>query len=643
MRTALEAVSNKLRALPAKPGCYIYRDEQGSILYVGKAVSLKSRVRSYFQKSTIHGIRIARMVSKVRDLEWIVVDSELEALVLECNLIKEHRPPFNVRLRDDKSYPYIVITEEPYPRVMFTRKLRKDGSKYFGPYSNAGSVRETLGLLHKVFKLIPCGKSWTGEPVQRPCLYYHMGQCLAPCAGLAEPKEYAKEIESVRLFLDGRQDKLVKDMKARMLEASKNLDYEAAARVRDAITSIESVLERQKVVASGQKDQDVVAVVKDDRGAAVQMFYVRGGKLIGQRHFYLEGAADTNPGEAVEEFVKRYYTDAPEIPREVLLPVEIEERNIVQTWLRQKRGAAVTVEVPKGGEKLKLVELAAMNAELALQQMQQEQSALEEWAAAASAQLQETLGLDAPPHRIECYDISNIQGTSPVGSMVVFEGGAPAKDQYRRFKIKYNPESPDDFAMMRETILRRLRAYKDGSEKFQKLPDLMVIDGGRGQLGAALKAMSEVGLYLPAIGLAKKHELIFQASEPPLRQSGGREGAGGGEFPCQAPPDYWSVDQAQTDPNPVELPMNSPGLLLIRRLRDEAHRFALSYHRKLRDKRMFGSPLDEIVGVGPRRRRLLLRTFGSVQNIRRATVEEIASVPTMTASIAKRVKDALEE
>ncbi|MGI8922518.1 MAG: excinuclease ABC subunit UvrC [Fimbriimonadales bacterium] len=659
MRTALEAVSDKLRALPAKPGCYIYLDEQGSILYVGKALNLKSRVRSYFQKSTIHGNRIAQMVSKIRDLEWIVVDSELEALVLECNLIKEHRPPFNVRLRDDKSYPYIVITKETYPRVMFTRKLRKDGSKYFGPYSNAGSVRETLGLLHRVFKLIPCGKSWTGEPVQRPCLYFHMGQCLAPCAGLAEPKEYAKQIESVRLFLNGRQDQLVKDMKLRMLEASKNLDYEAAARVRDAITSIESVLERQKVVASSQKDQDVVAVVKDDRGAAVQMFYVRGGKLIGQRHFYLEGAADTNPGETVEEFVKRYYTDAPEIPREVLLPVEIEERNIVQTWLRQKRGAAVTVEVPKGGEKLRLVELAATNAELALQQMQQEQSALEEWAAAASAQLQKTLSLDTPPHRIECYDISNTQGTSPVGSMVVFEGGSPAKDQYRRFKIKYNPESPDDFAMMRETILRRLRAYKDGNEQFQRLPDLMVIDGGRGQLGAALKAMSDVGLSLPAIGLAKKHELIFRpppgggesslapgASRLPWGVASSEPGFGaeGGESPCQAPTIHWSdPGHAQTDPSPIELPMSSPGLLLIRRLRDEAHRFALSYHRKLRDKRMFGSPLDEIVGVGPRRRRLLLRTFGSVQNIRRATVEEIASVPTMTTSIAKRVKDALDD
>lgn len=553
------------------------------------------------------------MVSKVRDLEWIVTDSELEALVLECNLIKEHRPPYNVRLRDDKSYPYVVITKERFPRVMFTRKLRKDGSKYFGPYTSAGSVRETLNLLHRVFKLIPCGKSWQGDEMQRPCLYYHMGQCMAPCAGIADPKDYAKEIHNVKLFLEGKQDKLVKELEHRMSEASEGLDFETAARIRDSITAIEDVLERQKVVAGSAKDQDVIAVVKDDRGAAVQMFYVRAGKLIGQRHFYLDGALETNASEAVEEFIKRYYTDAPEVPREVLLPVEIEERNIVQAWLRQKRGAAVNVEVPKGGEKLKLVEMAATNAELALQQMQQEQAAHEEWAANAALELQDVLGLESPPHRIECYDISNIQGTAPVSSMVVFEGGAPAKDEYRRFKIKYNPESPDDFAMMRETLLRRLRAYKEGNEKFQKLPDLVVIDGGRGQLNAAVHAMHEVGLILPAIGLAKKQELIFRptASEP-------------AEEPALA------------------LPMNSPGLALIRRLRDEAHRFAITYHRKVRDKRMFGSPLDEIPGIGPRRRRLLLRTFGSVANIRRATVDEIAAVPTLTKALAARVKESLE-
>ncbi|MDQ2987079.1 MAG: excinuclease ABC subunit UvrC [Armatimonadota bacterium] len=629
----------KLKGLPDKPGCYVFRDADGQILYVGKALSLRSRVRSYFRVSTNHGARIARMVGKICDLETFVVDSELEALVLECNLIKEHRPPYNVRLRDDKSYPYIVITKEKFPRVMFTRKLRKDGSKYFGPYTSAYAARETLGILHKVFKLIPCGKSWTGEAVQRPCLYFHMGRCLAPCAGLATRTDYSHELEGVKLLLEGRRDDVIKDLEKQMERSVEGLEFEAAARLRDSIESVRAIQERQKVIADVE-DRDVIAVVRDDRGAAVQMFYVRGGKLIGQRNFFLEGAADTNPGEAVEEFVKRYYTDAPEIPREILLPVEIEERNIVQQWLRQKRGAAVSVEVPRGGEKLKLVEMAAMNAEHALEQIQQEQTAREAWAAAAASDLQEALKLSSPPVRIECFDISNIQGTAPVSSMVVFEDGQAAKAEYRRFKIRFNPESPDDFAMIKETILRRLAAYRDGNPKFAKLPDLMVIDGGRGQLGAALKAMTEVGLSVPAVGLAKKKELIYvpaESAEPV-----------GGETPCQVPVGHWdadakSGDEALTSSVPIELPMTSPGLTLLRRLRDEAHRFALTYHRKVRGKRMFGSPLDEIPGVGPRRKRLLLRSFGSVENIRRATVEDIASVPTMTVAVARRVKEALDD
>ncbi len=606
---AIASVTEKLKALPAAPGCYIYKDESGEILYVGKALSLRSRVRSYFQKSTKHSMRIARMVSQVRDLEWIVTDSELEALILECNLIKRHRPPFNVRLRDDKSYPYIVITKEAFPRVLFTRKMRKDGSRYFGPFTSAFAVRETLQLLHKVFRLIPCGKSWSGEAVQRPCLYFHMGRCMAPCAGLADKANYKEELKNVSLFLEGKQDALIKGLEEEMSLASGALNFERAAQLRDTIENLTSVLERQKVVGDEDKDQDVIALVKDERGAAVQMFYVRGGKLIGQRHFYLDGAGDSNPGEAVEEFVKRYYTDAPDVPGEVLLPVEIEEMNIVQSWLRQKRGKGVKVTVPRGGEKLKLVEMAATNAEYALEQMQQQIANKEKWEAEAASQLQDALELENPPERIECFDISNIQGTSPVASMVVVEGGEPAKGEYRRFKIKYNPESPDDFAMMRETILRRLKAFRDGQPNFQKLPDLMVIDGGKGQLGAALKAMDEVGLRLPAVGLAKKQELLFLPGNP----------------------------------DPIALPLDSPGLLLLRRLRDEAHRFAISYHRKLRDKRMFGSPLEEIPGVGPRRKRMLLRTFGSIDGIKNAKVEEIAAVPTMTMAMAKRVKDALAD
>jgi len=610
-----ETVTEKLKKLPAKPGCYIYKDAAGEVLYVGKALVLKNRVRSYFQASTRHGARIERMVRKVADLEWIVVDSEVEALVLECNLIKEHRPPFNVRLRDDKSYPYVVITKEKFPRVLFTRKVRKDGSKYFGPYTSAGSVRETLDLLHKIFPLVPCGKSWSGKDDQRPCLYYHLGQCLGPCAGLADAIEYAKVVKRVEQFLSGRTEGIIDGLKQEMNEASEGLDYERAARIRNQLQSIEDLLTRQKVLTNDKIDQDVIAVVKDDRGASIQMLYIRNGKLIGQRHFRLDGSSEAAPSEAVGEFVKQYYSDSPEVPREVLLPVEIEEREVVQQWLRTRKGAAVNVAVPQGGEKLKLVEMAAANAEQAMATMTEEMQQQQAYAERAMSELQDALCLEFPPLRIEGYDISNIQGTAPVGSMVVVEYGEAAKSEYRRFKIRYHPESPNDFAMMHEVITRRLRAFLDGDEKFAKLPDLIMIDGGKGQLSAALKARDDLALTTPIVGLAKRMELIY--------------------VPCGNGPEYTYKD--------IELPLNSPGLMLLRKLRDEAHRFALSYHRKLRDKRFAGSALEEIPGIGPRRRRLLLRTFGSLEGIRRASAEELASVPTMTKSLAEQVREYLRD
>lgn len=617
IRTIPENVAEKLKKLPKSPGCYIYKDGDGNILYVGKAVVLRNRVRSYFQTSTKHGIRIERLVSKIRDLEWIVVDSELEALVLECNLIKQHRPPYNVRLRDDKSYPYITITNEAFPRVLFTRKVRKDGAQYFGPYSSSYSVRDTLQLLHKVFPLIPCGKSWSGRDEQRPCLYYHLGRCLAPCAGLAKKADYAKIIEQVGHVLKGKEDFLVNNLKKEMEAAAEALDFETAAQIRDQLNAIEHTLQRQKVLSTDRVDQDVIAVVKDDRGAAIQMLYIRNGKLIGQHQYMLDGAADVPPGEAVQEFVKQYYANAPEVPREILLPVEIEEMNIVQSWLRQRKGSAVTLEVPNGGEKLRMLEMAANNAELALNAFSAELEAKEEWAAEAMQQLQDELELPSLPMRIEGYDISNIQGTAPVGSMVVTENGEAAKGEYRRFKIKFLQETPNDFAMMNEVIMRRLRNYLDGNEKFEVLPDLFMIDGGKGQLGAALKARDDLGLTVPMVGLAKKQEIIFVPTHKNLDGS-------------------YSYRE-------VVLPLTAPGLMLLRRLRDEAHRFALTFHRKIREKRMNGSSLDEIPGVGPRRRRMLLRTFGSIEAIRRASVEEIAAVPTMTKGMAEKVKEYLVE
>jgi len=737
----------KLKKLPNAPGCYIYRDAKEEVLYVGKALSLRNRVRSYFQDSTRHGPRIERLVSKVADLETIVVDSELEALVLECNLIKKYRPPFNVRLRDDKSYPYIVITKEKFPRVMFTRRSRGDKGKYFGPYASAFAVRDTLQLMHKVFPLIPCGKSWTGEPVQRPCLYYHLGRCLGPCAGLADAKEYRGIISKVEKFLNGREEGILDELRFEMEAAAADEDFETAANLRDQIQALESIMQKQKVLVEKAVDQDVVAVVKDDRGAAIQMLYIRGGKLIGQRQFILDGASEAPTGEAVQQFVQQYYADAPEIPREVLLPVEIAEREIVQSFLRQRKGSAVTVDVPQGGDKLRLVEMAASNAEQALATFTMELEQKEQWAESAMVQLQQELDLPSLPMRVECYDISNTQGMAPVGSMVVVENAEPAKDQYRRFKIRYHPESPNDFAMMHEVITRRLKAYVEGDAKFARLPDLIIIDGGKGQLAAALKARDELNLTVPMAGLAKRMEVLFTPCAPlpadvnqirdprsairdlegpdpecmptnelakeelvrqlpifelledepainissdgpaemdiePLHGSGvaaveleGEVGpraipmvAEGIPHPQPLPPLLaQTIEQkeegarkkskAERDAEysydrpamreygfkDVVLPLNSPGLLLVRRLRDEAHRFALSYHRKLRDKRMHGSALEEVPGVGPRRKRLLLRTFGSVEGIRRATVEEIAAVPTMTKRLAAQIKDYLQE
>ncbi|MBS1704850.1 MAG: excinuclease ABC subunit UvrC [Armatimonadetes bacterium] len=629
-----DLVVDKLKLVPTNPGCYIYRNEKGEVLYVGKALNLRNRVRSYFQESARHGLRIARLVQKTRDIEWLVVDSEVEALVLECNLIKQHRPPFNVRLRDDKSYPYIVITKEKFPRVIFTRNPKQGAGKVFGPFTSAWSVRETLDILHKTFPLIPCGKSWSGRAEQKPCLYFHLGQCLAPCAGLSEPTEYQRTIERVEKFLSGRSDQLLEDLQKQMQDAAEELEFERAATIRDQIESIERIQERQKVLTSDGTDRDVIAVVRDDRGSAIQMLYVRGGKLIGQRQFILDGSAEAAPTEAVQEFVKQYYSESTEIPREILLPVEIEERNIVQTWLRGRRGSAVSIDVPQGGEKLKLMDMAATNAEQALSNFRAEMEKKEAWADEAMSQLAEALNLPAPPNRIEGYDISNIQGTAPVGSMVVVENGEAAKSEYRRFKIRYHPEDPNDFAMMHEVITRRLRNYLDKDEKFSKLPDLIMIDGGKGQLSAALQARDELGLTIPMVGLAKRHELLYIPIEGSVALP---------EKPEQSTNYQFQRVIRHYEYTDVELPLMSPGLLLLRKLRDEAHRFALTFHRKLRDKRMTGSVIEEIPGVGPRRRRLLLRTFGSVDGIRRASVEELAAVPTMTKRLAEVIYDFLRE
>lgn len=618
-------LQEKLKTLPAKPGCYLFKDAEGEIIYIGKAVSLKNRVRSYFQKSAALTPKTRRVVQRTADLDIVVTDNELEALILECNLIKQHRPVYNVRLRDDKQYPYLVLTtSEPFPRLLFTRRVKKnDGNRYFGPFTNSGALWESLRLIYRLFPLVTCRKKWDNTPRQRPCLYHHMGRCPhAPCAGLANQEEYVASVADVALFLEGKQEALIKKMRGEMEQAAENLEFERAGRLRDQIAAVETIVERQKVLSVKGADQDVIALVMDDGQAAVQMFFIRNGKLIGQDHFLLEGTQgeeamddvrSTGPSayeEAASEFLKQYYQDATHIPQEVILPARIEESEIIEQWLRQKRGSKVTLTVPERGDKKHLLEMAAANAKLAIEQMKQNSAAEADRTFTALSSLQDSLGLEELPERIEAYDISTIQGRYSVGGMVVFERGKPAKSEYRRFRVLMREVTgePNDFAMMREVITRRLSAANAGDPKFSRLPDLMLIDGGKGQLTSALAAASETGhSYIPMVGLAKQFELVF--------------------LPGQS--------------DPLVLPKNSPALHLLQRVRDEVHRFSVAYHRNLRGKNATLSVLDTVPGIGPRRRKELIKFFGSVDRLKGATLQDIAQAPAMNKKVATAVYNML--
>ena len=603
---APSTLAEKLSTLPTQPGVYQYKDATGTIIYVGKAINLRNRVRSYFQKSANHTPKTKRLVANIVDLEIIVTDSELEALILECNLIKKYKPKYNIRLRDDKHYPYLVMTNsEPFPRLLITRRVKQgDGNKYFGPFTNSHAVYESMNLVYKVFPLVTCRKVWTNTEHQKPCLYHHMGRCPeAPCASLADKERYMGGVRDAEQFLSGRQEHLVKDMKRKMEAAAEDLQFERAAKIRDQIQAIETIVERQKVVSTTTGDQDVMAVVSDEAGACVQMFFIRGGKLIGQEHFLLEGT-DSGEGsleEATAEFVKQYYQDAAFVPTEILLPSHVEEMEIIESWLRQKKGAKVTIQVPERGEKKRLVEMAANNARIALDQIKahsaQEQSRVD----GALKQLSEALGMpDNLLTRIEAYDNSNVQGRHAVGGMIVFEQGKPKKSEYRRFKIEQSEGTPNDFAMMFEMLSRRFPQMSDGNSKFAQEPDLILIDGGKGQLSAAYDAMKQFGYDFPIIGLAKQFELVY--------------------LPGQS--------------EPIELPRNSPALFLLQRVRDEVHRFAITYHRNLRGSAAQMSILDEIPGIGPARRRALLKFFGSVERMRAASVDDLVKAPGMNKTVA---------
>ncbi|MEN6357469.1 MAG: excinuclease ABC subunit UvrC [Armatimonadota bacterium] len=607
----------KLSSLPTSPGCYLMKNASGEIIYIGKAKVLRNRVRQYFQKGTDHTRRIRRMVGEIADLTWIATDSELEAFILESNLIKKHHPSYNVRLRDDKSYPYIAITlSDEWPRVEFRRKLRmkpKEQDKYFGPYTDSEAVRDTMRLIRRVFR-VPCGFKHPETSKGKACMYYHINQCTGVCAGKITHDEYMAVIDDVMEFLAGKRENLVKKLLAQMEEAAERLEFERAARIRDQVQAIQTLVARQKVISTALEDQDVIAMAADGCNTLAEMFFIRGGKLIGQEHYLLENACEDDLNESLREFIDQHYTTAPYIPPEILVNVDIADLDMTESWLRQKRGTKVTVHCPKRGERRQLVEMAKKNADLVLKQIKLKMSTDESRINDELGTLQSAIGLPTMPHRIEAYDISNIQGYYTVASLVVFEDGQPKKAHYRKFKIKQHDGKPDDYASMKEVVARRLTGSLRKTQAFTELPDLMLIDGGKGQLNAALEVIRESGEWRveggepdvpPVVGLAKQHEEIYKSGRP----------------------------------DPIILPRNSKALHLIQRVRDEAHRFAVSYHRNLRGKTMRASVLNDIPGIGPKRRKELMKHFGSVEKIMDASIEDIADVPNMGKSAAVAVYD----
>jgi excinuclease ABC subunit C len=606
-----------LEGIPSKPGCYLMKDKTGKVIYVGKAISLRNRIRSYFHASTIEYPKTAELVRHINSIEWIVVGSELEALILEMNLIKRYRPKYNVRLKDDKRYPYIrVHWEDPFPKVTFTRRLPKTGSQYFGPYTSAWAVHQTLDILRKIFPYLTCDRVITGQD-KRACLYFDIKLCVAPCIGAVDQRTYRAMISDLCRFLRGHTEPIIDRLQAEMEQASEVLDFEKAAVIRDQLSALEKVVEGHKLISPQMADSDVIAFARDDRNACVQIFFIRAGKLIGREYFLLDGVDQAEDQELVEAFLKQFYTDATFIPRNVLLPTDIEETKIIEEWLKQRReGKKVQLIVPRRGTKKELIQMATENASETLASLRAQWEADKSKHVQALADLQSALNLEEPPNRIECYDISNLQGTAAAGSMVVFEQGAPNKNYYRKFTIK-TVDGQDDFASMEEVLSRRFGRWEVASEEARKpggkldpafglLPDLLIVDGGKGQLSRAVNVIEEHGLKkkIPVVGLAKKHEELYLPDRT----------------------------------NPVILPRQSQALFLIQRIRDEAHRFALRHHRTQRQKKGVASILDTISGIGPAKRKALLKTFGDIENIRNAKVEDLASVPGINRSLAERVK-----
>lgn len=604
-------IQEELKKLPGKPGVYLMHDEKDAIIYVGKAISLKNRVRQYFQSSRNKGAKIEQMVTHISRFEYIVTDSELEALVLECNLIKEHRPKYNTMLMDDKSYPFIKVTvNEPFPRVMLARQMKKDKAKYFGPYTSAGAVKDTIELIRKLYHIRSCNRSLPKDiGKERPCLNYHIHQCQAPCQGYISQEEYRKSIDEVVRFLNGHYDLVLKELEEKMMAASDSLEFEKAIEYRELLTSVQKVAQKQKITDTAGDDRDIIAIASEGEDAVVQVFFIRSGRLIGRDHFYLKSAENDTEGEILSSFIKQFYAGTPYIPAELMLPEEIEDQDIIEEWLTARRERRVHLRIPKKGTKEKLVELAQKNAQMVLKNDRERLKREEGRTIGAVKELEKILGLKGII-RMEAYDISNTNGFDSVGSMVVYEHGKPKRNDYRKFKIK-TVQGPDDYASMNEVLTRRfghgLREQQEESETggFQIFPDLIMMDGGRGQVNIALEVLEKLHLHIPVCGMVKDDNhrtrgLYFNNTELPIDR-------------------------------------NSECFRLITRIQDEAHRFAITFHRQLRSKGQVHSVLDDIPGVGPARRKDLMRCFENIDAIRNATVEELKELPSMNEKSAQEV------
>ena len=610
-------IEEELKKLPDQPGVYIMHDEKDAIIYIGKAVSLTKRVHQYFQASHNEGIKKAQMVKQIARFEYIVTDSELEALVLECNLIKEHKPKYNTMLRDDKTYPYIKVTlGEDFPRVLFSRQQKKDKSRYFGPYTSAGAVKDTIEMINKLYHLRTCNRTLPRDiGKDRPCLNYHIKQCSAPCQGYISKEEYHERVEKALDFLNGNYAPIMKELEEKMLEASEQMEFEKAAEYRDLLGSVRQVAQKQKITHTDGEDKDIIALAADDRDAVVQVFFIRDGKLIGRDHFYVKVGSEDTKEQILTTFIKQFYSGTPFLPREIMLQMDIAEREVISEWLSQKRGSKVTIRVPQKGMKEKLVELAQKNAKLVLSQDREKLRREEGRTIGAMKEIEQLLGMEHLS-RVEAFDISNINGFETVGSMVVYEKGKPKRSDYRKFKLK-TITGPDDYASMHEVLTRRfthgMREQEELAEKelsgeygsFTRFPDIIMMDGGRGQVNIALKVLDELHLNIPVCGMVKddKHRtrgLYF---------------------------------------NNIEIPIDRhlEGFKLITRIQDEAHRFAIEYHRSLRSKEQVHSILDDIPGIGPSRRKALMKKYQSLDAIKAATEADLADTPSMNEQAARAV------